>query len=390
MYDIIHPLQQSEDPRDLRLSPFHARLVEQQGIFFANAGWEVAQWYEANASLLKHYEDRIPKRSGWAGQNWSPIQGAEHLALRDRVGLVNMTTLATVEVSGAGAVSFLDRMAANRVDRPIGRVIYTSLLTPRGGIKCDLTLVRRAEDRFWVFTGGAFLPHDLAWLRQHAPTDGSVHLVDLSSSLAGFGLWGPHARQVLQTIVEEDVSNEAFPYYTAQTVTMGHVPVYALRVSYAGELGWEIHAPTEYAAWVWDRVWQAGLEFGILAAGAGAFDSLRLEKGYRLWGADIHTEYNPLRGRPRLGGAPEQRRLHRPGGVAEGTRPGDPAQVMLPDAGRSLRGAAGQGTHSERGSEAGLCHQRQLRIQCRRVHRLRLPTCGIRGGGNLCGGGVFW
>ena len=294
VYDIIHPLRQSEDPRDLRLSPFHARLVEQQGIFFANAGWEAPQWYEANASLLKHYEDRIPKRSGWAGQNWSPIQGAEHLALRDRVGLVNMATLATVEVSGAGAVSFLDHLCANRVDRPIGQVVYTSLLTPRGRIKCDLTLVRRAEDRFWIFTGGGFLPHDLAWLRHNAPTDGSVHLVDLSSGLAGFGLCGPHARQVLQEIVEEDVSNEAFPYYTAQTLTIGHVPVYALRVSYAGELGWEVHAPTEYAGWVWDRVWKAGLEFGILAAGAGAFDSLRLEKGYRLWGADIHTEYNPF------------------------------------------------------------------------------------------------
>ena len=316
-----------------------------------------------------------------------PSRVPEHLALRDRVGLVNMTTLATVEVGGAGAVSFLERLAANRVDRPIGRVIYTSLLTPRGGIKCDLTLVRRAEDRFWVFTGGGFLPHDLAWLRRHAPSDGSVHLVDLSSGLAGFGLWGPHARQVLQKIVAEDVSNEAFPYYTAQTVTLGHVPVYALRVSYAGELGWEIHAPTEYAGWVWERVWQAGQEFGILAAGAGAFDSLRLEKGYRLWGADIHTEYNPLEAGLDWAVRLEQGRLHRPGGVAEDTRPGDPAQVVLPDAGRSRRGAAGQGTHSERRSEAGLCHQRQLRIQRRRVYRLRLSTCGVRGGGNLRGGG---
>ncbi|MCS6848879.1 MAG: FAD-dependent oxidoreductase [Anaerolineae bacterium] len=294
VYDIIHPMEQIGDPRNVRLSPFHHRLVEHKAQFFQSAGWEVAQWFEENARLLEKYEDRIPQRNGWAARFWSPIQGAEHLAVRDGAGMFNLTPLAVIEVKGPGALAFLNRLCANQIDRPVGRVIYTSLLNERGGIVADLTVVRMSTDRFWVITGGGVLPHDLAWIERHAPDDGSVAITDVSSAWGKIGLWGPKAREVLARVAEEDVSNAAFPYYTMKSLMIDAAPAVALRVSYAGELGWEIYALAEYALRVWDALWEAGQDHGLVLAGNGAFDSLRLEKGYRLWGSDIHTDYNPF------------------------------------------------------------------------------------------------
>ena len=293
IYDLIHPIQPITRPRNVRVSPFHARLVEQGGYFFQSSGWEVAQWHSANARLLETYADRIPKRDSWSSQFWSPIQGAEHLAVRDGVGMFNLAALAIIEVAGPGALKYLNYVAANQVDRPVGRIVYTSMLDQHGGIVADVTIIRRAADRFWITTGGGVLPHDLAWLRRHAPTDGTVTISDMSSAYSAIGLWGPQARAVLQAVADEDVSNAAFPYYTSKNVMIGTAPALALRVSYAGELGWEVYAPTEYALGMWDTLWAAGQAHGIIAAGSGAFDSLRLEKGYRLWGSDIHTDYNP-------------------------------------------------------------------------------------------------
>jgi glycine cleavage system aminomethyltransferase T len=282
VYDIIHPLQQMENPRRIRLSPFQPRLEGQQGVFFENSGWERPQWFEANQSLLEQYD--LPARSGWEAKNWSPIQGAEHLATRERAALYDLTAFAKFEVGGPGALAFLERMTANRIDRPVGKVVYTSLLNQAGGIKSDLTITRLAGDHFLILT----------WLRQHIPQDGTVTLADVTSQYCALGLWGPQARQILQAVCHEDVSNEAFPYFAARVITIDTVPALALRVSYVGELGWEIYAPTEYGLRLWDVLWQAGQDHGLIAAGFGAFDSLRLEKGYRSWGADIHTEYNPF------------------------------------------------------------------------------------------------
>jgi dimethylglycine oxidase len=293
VYDIIHPVQPINEPRNVRLSPFHPRLVEQGAHFFQSGGYEVAQWYEANARLLEKYRGLIPQRRGWTAQFWSPIQGAEHLEVRNNAGIFNLAALAVIEVSGPGALPFLERLCANRIDQPVGKVIYTSLLTPRGGIKADLTIVRRSAERFWIITGGALLPHDLAWIEQHAPTDGSVCVADHSSTYTPIGLWGPHARRVLQKITDHDVSNAAFPYYTTQELEVGAIPVTALRISYAGELGWELYTRAEFALGLWDALWEAGRAFEMIVAGAGAFDSLRLEKGYRLWGQDIHPDANP-------------------------------------------------------------------------------------------------
>jgi glycine cleavage system aminomethyltransferase T len=292
VYDIIHPAQPISEPRNLRRSPWHDRLVAQGGVFNQSAGWEYAVWHEANAGLL--HEFPVPERESWSRQFWSPIQGAEHLAARARVGLFNLAALAVIELSGSAALPFLSHVAAGQLDKPVGRLTYTSLLNQHAGIVADLTVVRVAPERFWVITGGAVLPHDLAWLRLHAPPDGSVVIADRSSDLVALGLWGPRARAVLERVAEHDVSHAAFPYYTARPLTVGNVPAYALRVSYAGELGWELYCPTEFGLKLWDTLWEAGQTEGIIAAGSGAFDSLRLEKGYRLWGVDIHTDYTPL------------------------------------------------------------------------------------------------
>ena len=293
VYDVIHPLQQMENPRCLRLSPFHRRLEQQRATFFESAGWEVGQWYEDNGRLLEEYEDRIPQREGWAARYWSPIQGAEHLAVREHAGLFNLAPFTKIDVRGPGALPFLERLAANKVEQPVGKVVYTSLLNHAGGIKADLTITRTGADSFLVLTGGGTGPQDLAWLRRHAPQDGSVAVTDMTSARTGIGLWGPKARRILSEAAEEDVSNEAFPYFTAQALIIDTVPAYALRISYAGELGWEIYCPTEYGLRLWDALWEAGRPHGVVAAGAGAFNSLRLEKGYRAWGSDIHTEYSP-------------------------------------------------------------------------------------------------
>ncbi len=291
VYGIIHPLLQSEQERGLRTSPFNVRQKELGANFFESAGWERPFWYEANEKLLDSYE--VPPRSGWEAINWSPIIGAEHKAVRERVGMFDQTPFAVFEVAGPKALEFLQSVTSNNMDRPPGKIIYTSLLDHRGRIKCDLTITRLAEDRYIVVTGGGFALHDLAWIRSHLSENGSVTVTDISSSMSCIGLWGPRARDVLSAVTDADVSNEAFPYVTAQEISIAGAPCLALRISYVGELGWEINCPTEYGLRLWDALWEAGQPHGIIAAGGGAFDSLRLEKGYRLWGADIHTEFNP-------------------------------------------------------------------------------------------------
>ena len=294
VYDIIHPMQQMEHTRNVRLGPYHARMKELNGHFFESIGWERPQWYESNTRLLPKYADQIPQREGWEAQYWSPIQGAEHLATREHVGLFELSSFVKIEVSGPGAAEYLENLSANKVIREVGKVVYTSLLTDKGCIFADLTITRLGEERFLVLTGGGSGMSDLAWMRRFAPPDGSVYIQDVSSSYTGVGLWGPKARDVLSEICEQAVSNAAFPYFSAQEITLEAIPALALRISYVGELGWEIYAPSEYGLRLWDVLWRAGQGHGIIAAGMGAFDSLRLEKGYRALGSDIHAEYNPF------------------------------------------------------------------------------------------------
>lgn len=294
VYDILHPQQQMEHTRNIRLAPYHEQLDALGGVFFESSGWERPQWYESNARLLTRYRDQIPAREGWESQFWSPIQGAEHLAVREQVGLFELSSFFKIEVSGPGAGEYLESLTANRIQADLGRIVYTSLLTEAGGIKTDLTVTKVDRDTYWVLTGGGSGPLDLAWIQQHAPSDGSVHVRDISPAYTSLGLWGPKARRVLQPLVEKDLSNEAFPYFTAQRLTIESTPALAFRLSYAGELGWEIYTPTEYGSRLWDLLWRAGQTEHIIPAGMGAFSSLRLEKGYRAVGSDLTVDDNPF------------------------------------------------------------------------------------------------
>jgi dimethylglycine oxidase len=292
VYDIIHPLQQMSHPRELKLSPFYARHRELGAEFFSGAGWERPQWFEANHVLTGAPWE---SRSGWAARNWSPCVGVEHRATRERVALFDITPFAKFDVTGPDALSFLERICANRIDRPVGTIVYTSMLTRSGGIRCDLTITRKDEDRFRVVTGGGSGQHDRAWILAQCRDGERVTLTVRTGSLFALGLWGPRARDVLQAVTDEDVSNDAFPYMTARYLNVGEVaPVWAQRISYAGELGWELYGQIAMGQRAWDQLWEAGREQGIVAAGGGAFDSLRLEKGYRLWGQDIYTEHDPF------------------------------------------------------------------------------------------------
>jgi len=285
-YDVRYPGHERVAGRPLRVSPTYARLQELGAVFGEKSGWERANWFEPNAAAG---EESLRPR-GWAGKLWSPAVGVEHRACRERVALFDESSFAKIEISGAGAAPLLDRLCDNHVTRDVGAITYTQMLNARGGIECDFTVTRLAEDRFRIVTGTAFGQHDLAWIRSHAPDDGSVLVEDVTSRYACVGLWGPRAREVLQPLVVEALD---FTYMRARELAVGPVPCLALRVTYVGELGWELYCPAEYGLRLWDELWEAGRAHGLVAAGYKAIDSLRLEKGYRVWGSDISPDDNP-------------------------------------------------------------------------------------------------
>jgi 4-methylaminobutanoate oxidase (formaldehyde-forming) len=289
-YDVKYPGHERRAGRPLRLSPAYPRLQGLGAAFGEKSGWERANWFEPNADG----GDESLRPRGWAGKLWSPATGAEHAACRQAVAVFDETSFAKIDVSGEGAADFLEGLCANRVARGVGAVTYTQLLNPRGGIECDFTVTRLGDDHFRIVTGTAFGQHDIAWIREHAPDDGSVHVADRTSAFACLGVWGPRARDVLQPLTTTDLSNEAFPYMTAREAAVGPVPCLAVRVTYVGELGWELYCPTEYGARLWETLWEAGRAHGVVAGGYKAIDSLRLEKGYRVWGADITPEDTPF------------------------------------------------------------------------------------------------
>jgi glycine cleavage system aminomethyltransferase T/glycine/D-amino acid oxidase-like deaminating enzyme len=289
VYDIVHPLQPMEEPRPLRTSPFYEREQELGASFLEGAGWERPHWYGVNEALLARYD--IPGRNAWAARYWHPIAGAEARATRDGVAMFDMTPLKRLEVEGPGALAFLDRLTSNRVDRPVGRVAYSLLLDDRGGVRSDLTIARLGPSRFQVGANGNL---DFELLSRRAERVGDVGVRDVTSGTCGVGLWGPFARDVLAAVTDADVSNEAFPYFGARELWVGNVPVTALRVSYVGELGWELYTAADMGVKLWDTLWAAGRTHGLIAAGRSAFGSLRLEKGYRFAGVDMTTEHDPF------------------------------------------------------------------------------------------------
>jgi glycine cleavage system T protein len=288
-YDVKYPGHERQAGRPLRLSPAYPRLRELGAAFGEKSGWERANWFERNAGA----GDESLRPRGWAGRLWSPAIGAEHRATREAAALFDETSFAKIELSGEGAAAFLERLCDNRVARDVGAITYTSMLNERGGIECDFTITRLGEDHFRIVTGTAFGQHDLAWIRSHAPQDGSVQVEDVTSRYACLGLWGPRARDILQPLTTADLANDSFRYMRAQELAVGFVPCLALRVTYVGELGWELYCPSEFGLRLWDELWAAGREHGLVAGGYRAIDSCRLEKGYRVWGADITPEDTP-------------------------------------------------------------------------------------------------
>ena len=284
-YDVKYPGHERQAGRPLRTSATYARTQELGAAFGEKSGWERVNWFEPNAAQ----GDESLRPRGWAGRLWSPAIGAEHVACRTTAAVFDETSFAKIEIAGDDAPKFLERMCANRVARDVGAITYTQMLNPRGGVECDFTVTRLAEDRFRIVTGTAFGRHDLAWMRMHAPD--TVQVEDVTSKYACLGLWGPAAREILQPLTTEELS---FSYMRARELAVGSVPCLALRVTYVGELGWELYCPMEFGLRLWDTIWAAGREHGLVAGGYKAIDSLRLEKGYRVWGSDVTPEDTPF------------------------------------------------------------------------------------------------
>ncbi len=290
-YDIKYPNHEREAGRPLRVSPAYEWHRGHGAAFGEKSGWERVNWYEANAGA----GDEALRPRGWAGMHWSPAIGAEHRAAREAAALFDETSFAKLEITGPGSAALLERLCDNRVARDVGRITYTQMLNSRGGIECDFTVARLGEEAFSIVTGTAFGRHDLGWIRRHADGE-DVRVEDVTSQWACFGLWGPRARDVLAGCTAADLSSAAFPYMSVRELAVGDVPVRALRVTYVGELGWELYCPMEYGARLWRTLWEAGEPHGLLAGGYRAIDSLRLEKGYRVWGADITPDETPYEG----------------------------------------------------------------------------------------------
>jgi dimethylglycine oxidase len=290
IYDVLHPLEPRRSPRNVRVSPFHARQRELGAVFLESAGWERPHWYEANAPLVLQLPAAWvpPERDPWAAKFHSPIAAAEAWRTREGVALYDMTPLKRLEVTGPGALALLDRLTTGKMDKSVGSVTYTLALDETGGVRSDLTVARLGTDRFQVGANGNL---DLDHLRRNATPD--VQVRDITGATCCIGVWGPLARDLVQPLSREDFSHEALKYFRAMPARIGGVPVTAMRLSYVGELGWEIYTSAEYGLRLWDVLWEAGQELGVIAAGRAAFNSLRLEKGYRSWGHDMTTEHNP-------------------------------------------------------------------------------------------------
>ncbi|HEV2033660.1 MAG TPA: FAD-dependent oxidoreductase [Candidatus Dormibacteraeota bacterium] len=293
-YGIVHPSEQWASNRGVRLAPFHERERELGATFFEVAGWERPQWYESNAPLLVEFGDRVTRRSAeWESRWWSPVINAEHLAMRERAGVFDLSAFAIFDVCGPGALQSVQCTALRQMDVPVGRVVYTPVLSPKGGFKSDLTIMRLGDDHFRVVTGGAHGMSDRKWFRDHLPADSTAQIADMTSALTTIGLWGPRARDILAATTTDDVSNEGFKFGSCRTIEVGTLRVLASRISYVGDLGWELYVPIEQGLKLWDTLWEAGRAHGLAPCGIGVYGTTgRLEKSYRAHGAELETEYN--------------------------------------------------------------------------------------------------
>ncbi|MBT4310145.1 MAG: FAD-dependent oxidoreductase, partial [Anaerolineae bacterium] len=291
-YRLKFPNDERELARPHRLSPVHSRLQEQGAVFGEKFGWERVNYFKPGRAWKRAGADQ--HEWGWGKPPYFERVGQEHQAVRERVALFDLSSFGKIEVSDAGALTLLQRLADSDLDKAVGSVIYTQFLNQNGGVIADLTITRLAEDRFRVVTGSSFIANDLAWIKMHIqPDDDDVEIRDITLDLACLALWGPKARKVLAEVSADDVSNQAFPYLHSTTITIRGAEVLAQRVSYVGELGWELYVSPERAVQVWDALMAAGQAHEIEVGGYKALDSLRLEKGYRYYTADVTPLENP-------------------------------------------------------------------------------------------------
>jgi len=286
-YKMRYPGQEAETVRGLRRSPLYQTLKDQGAVYGSKNGWERPLWFAPDGVAPV---DQL----GFLDPGWHAFAAREHRAVRDGVALIDQSSFAKFEMMGPGALECLQRLAACNMDRPVGAVIYAQMCNEAGGIEADLTITRLARDRFYIVTGAGFGTHDADWMRRHMPRDGSVHLVEVTSARAVINICGPKARDVLAAVAQEDVSNAGFPFATTREIAIGAAPVRAVRIGFVGELGWELHIPTEFTGYVYDLLLAAGQGAGIRNVGYRAIDSLRMEKGYLYWSGDISPDYTPV------------------------------------------------------------------------------------------------
>ncbi len=286
-YTMAWPFEEHHSGRPLRRSPLYDRLTAQGAAFGEKLGWERPNWFADKGETPKDVYT-------YGRQNWFDAVGREHRACRERVVVIDQTSFAKFQMIGKDAEAALSWICANNVARPAGSLIYTQMLNTRGGIECDLTVARLSPSEFYIVTGTGFATHDFDWIKRAIPAGLDAHLIDVTSSYAVLSLMGPRARDVLATLTNDDLSNDTFPFGQLRRITAAGAPVMALRVTYVGELGWELHIPVEFAATLYDALMTAGQPHGIANAGYRAIESLRLEKGYRAWGSEIGPDHSPL------------------------------------------------------------------------------------------------
>lgn len=292
-YGIIHPAEQYTSDRDQRLSPMHASQQKLGAVFFETAGWERPFWYESNAGLLEAYGDAVmPREHEWDSRWWSPIINAEHLRMREAAAVIDLSAFCIFDITGPGALDTVQGTCVAQCDVAVGKVVYTPVLDAKGGFRSDLTVMRLGEDHFRVVTGGAHGMADRAWFAGHLPEDdGATTLTDLTDDVSTIGIWGPRARDILSSLTDDDVSDAGFGFLTCREIDVRGTTVLASRISYVGELGWELYVPMGSAADLWEALLEAGAPHGAVPAGIGVYGTTgRIEKGYRAYGAELDSE----------------------------------------------------------------------------------------------------
>lgn len=287
-YTMAWPSEEHDSGRPCRKSPLYDVLKADGAVFGEKLGWERPNWYADVAAGEEPRDIYTFERP-----NWHAPVGREHKAAREAAVMFDQTSFAKFCLKGPDAEAALSWIAANDVAKPVGSLVYTQMLNDDAGIECDLTCVRVAEDEYYIVTGTGFATHDFDWIARNIPAGMNAQLVDVTSAYSVLSLMGPKARDILQKVTRDDVSNDAFKFGKARTIGIAGCPVHALRVTYVGELGWELHLPVEYATTVYNALHEAGAEFGLKNAGYRAIETLRLEKGYRAWGSDIGPDYTP-------------------------------------------------------------------------------------------------